>query len=189
MDRLWSILPPLYAWGFLYMSSSTSISNLLFATNNTATYRHLIMVILPTLWGLRLSYNFWRKGGYNLSEEDYRWVHVRKMFNYPKKKLVWHLFNFAFTAFFQNYILLALVVPLWYSISSTKPLNALDVAVSALFLALFAFEIVADQQQWHFQTSKYKWLGSKKGDVGFDKKQVEEFKRGFLIKVGEIKLK
>lgn len=34
-----------------------------------------------TLWGLRLSFNFARKGGYNLSEEDYRWKILKNNFD------------------------------------------------------------------------------------------------------------
>jgi steroid 5-alpha reductase family enzyme len=40
------------------------------------------MLGLTTLWGLRLTYNFWRKGGYKKGGEDYRWAYIRK--NYPR---------------------------------------------------------------------------------------------------------
>lgn len=35
--------------------------------------RLLIMAVLVTVWGTRLTYNFARKGGYRFSAEDYRW--------------------------------------------------------------------------------------------------------------------
>jgi steroid 5-alpha reductase family enzyme len=50
------------------------------------------MAFLVTLWGLRLSYNFYRKGGYNIipwkGEEDYRW----KIFRLKREgRFVWKI--------------------------------------------------------------------------------------------------
>ena len=53
-------------------------------------------------------------GGYKIGEEDYRWVHVKKMFSYPEKKIKFHIFNFVFIAFIQNWLLLSLTLPLWF---------------------------------------------------------------------------
>lgn len=35
--------------------------------------RLLIMALLTTVWGARLTFNFARKGGYRFDAEDYRW--------------------------------------------------------------------------------------------------------------------
>src|SRR4051812_10975595 len=60
-DRLWSLLPPMYIWHF----------NLHDFANNKTIGEHriygfhprlLIISVLTTLWGARLTYNFWRKG-------------------------------------------------------------------------------------------------------------------------------
>ena len=52
-----------------------------------------------TLWGLRLTYNFYRKGGYDLSEEDYRWRIVIKEFEkYPI--ILWEIFHLVFICIF-----------------------------------------------------------------------------------------
>ena len=48
MDRWWSVAPFVFAW-VCYFKVPTS--------------RGLLMAILTTLWGLRLSDNFWRRGG------------------------------------------------------------------------------------------------------------------------------
>lgn len=57
VDRIWSFLPIGYAVHFilhpLKCGVTTEISN-----------RSLVMTGLIVLWGLRLSYNYWRKGGY-----------------------------------------------------------------------------------------------------------------------------
>ncbi len=37
-----------------------------------ADQRLLLAWLLSSVWGCRLTYNFWRKGGYRLSFEDYR---------------------------------------------------------------------------------------------------------------------
>jgi steroid 5-alpha reductase family enzyme len=69
VDKLWSLMPVLYAW--------------IIALNGGMNSRQLLMAGLITLWGIRLTFNFARKGGYTwppwAGEEDYRWVHVRKI--------------------------------------------------------------------------------------------------------------
>lgn len=62
VDRLWSVLPFAYSWWFTLFGSFIEVAN----------PRLLLISILTTSWGLRLSYNFYRKGGYNPKDEDYR---------------------------------------------------------------------------------------------------------------------
>ena len=57
VDRLWSVTPAVYAW--------------LAAAQSGWHPRPLLMAGLATAWGLRLTFNFYRKGGYRLGEEDY----------------------------------------------------------------------------------------------------------------------
>ena len=67
VDKLWSLMPGIYSW--ITVASFPSP-------------RLFVMAILVTLWGLRLSFNFYRKGGYNIipwkGEEDYRWKVLRE---------------------------------------------------------------------------------------------------------------
>jgi steroid 5-alpha reductase family enzyme len=62
VDKLWSLVPIAYAW-------ITAVA--------VPSPRLILMASLVTIWGMRLSYNFYRKGGYNIlpwkGEEDYRW--------------------------------------------------------------------------------------------------------------------
>jgi hypothetical protein len=67
VDRLWSILPALYVLHFM-----------LSAPGGTPPTRLVIMTVLSTCWGSRLTWNFWRKGGFT-GGEDYRWVLVRQV--------------------------------------------------------------------------------------------------------------
>ncbi|CAG8741525.1 28443_t:CDS:2 [Gigaspora margarita] len=68
VDRLWTILPVIYTWHFVLYDCFKDLStcNLRFLN-----VRGIIMGILATMWGVRLSYNFMRKGGYNWNGEDY----------------------------------------------------------------------------------------------------------------------
>lgn len=58
VDQIWSISPVVYAWYFTHMSDYHP--------------RLIALALLISVWGARLTYNFYRKGGYN-GEEDYRW--------------------------------------------------------------------------------------------------------------------
>lgn len=49
VDRLWTILPWLHGWIMI---------------SRNITPRSFLLMIIPTLWGLRMSYNYYRKGGY-----------------------------------------------------------------------------------------------------------------------------
>jgi steroid 5-alpha reductase family enzyme len=89
VDRLWSIIPPVYGLVFLFTGlffdgQYSVVSSSGFSTD----LRLILMAVLAVAWGVRLTYNFWRKDGYNLKTEDYRWVYVQKMFGYPEKKVL-----------------------------------------------------------------------------------------------------
>jgi steroid 5-alpha reductase family enzyme len=185
VDRLWSILPAIYAWGFLFTAVRYNGAYSVLPGDFSSQLRLLVICVLISLWGARLSYNFWRKGGYSLKEEDYRWVHVRKMFNYPEKKLVFHLFNFGFTAFIQNWLLLGLAVPIWYiqsnpTMKRQESYNVLDILLAVVFLVLLSIEYTADEQQWTFQSRKHRWLADPRSGK-YSLKEISDFKRGFLV--------
>ena len=90
VDKLWSVMPIIYAWIVCVMLNFEP--------------RVLLMAILASIWGIRLTLNFARRGGYSWrfweGEEDYRWAEVRKRpgFSHPA---VWSVFNFAFISFYQ----------------------------------------------------------------------------------------
>jgi steroid 5-alpha reductase family enzyme len=54
VDRLWSILPVLYAFHYLTFAS----------LHGLVSPRLLIVTGLQLFWGIRLTFNYWRKGGY-----------------------------------------------------------------------------------------------------------------------------
>lgn len=138
VDRLWSIAPMGYAAWFCYTGSFTP--------------RLVLMAALIAAWGGRLTFNFWRKGGYRKGGEDYRWAVLRDQLG----PVGWHLFNFGFVAVLQNTLLLALAVPCFIALEQEpSPLTMADYALGVLFSVFLAGETIADQQQWDFQSTKY----------------------------------
>jgi steroid 5-alpha reductase family enzyme len=167
-----------HSWIFVYFEYVNKAS----PSVHTLT-RLVTIAVLITLWCMRLVFNYWRKDGYSTTVEDYRWIHVRKWFDYPEKKFLWNLFNFTFISLYQCWLLLSIVLPLWYiqKYNRTEQLNYVDTVLVCLFLLLLVMETVADQQQWNFQNAKYEWLKTKINTTnGYFTD--DDFKRGFLVK-------
>jgi len=119
-------------------------------------------MILVWLWGARLSYNYYRKGGYKMSAEDYRWPELRKKIS---NRLLFELFNLTFISIFQNILLLLISSPIYYvwKYGNQTALNNLDLIATVLFLLFFTFETIADEQQWNFHLKKQKQQSFKTG--------------------------
>jgi steroid 5-alpha reductase family enzyme len=137
VDRMWSIVPVIYVCVFA-------------ATARLANPRLDVMAVLVTLWGVRLTYNFARKGGYR-GVEDYRWEVLRS----SMRPWQFQFFNLFFIVLYQNALLVLITLPAWtaYQHRST-PFGPFDVLLATLFLVFIIGETVADQQQWDFQQWK-----------------------------------
>ncbi|AKF02924.1 DUF1295 domain-containing protein [Sandaracinus amylolyticus] len=140
VDRIWSIVPALYVGWFAWCA-------------DFADARLVLMTVLVTAWGARLTFNFARKGGYAPGGEDYRWEVLRKRMS----PAMFQLFNFGFIALYQNVLLLLITLPAWAALEhgAGTPLNAIDVVAALLFLAFLAGETIADEQQWRFHQDKH----------------------------------
>jgi len=170
-DRVWSLTPVFYAWFFALSVPSprnlagNPIEKIKYLALNHP--RPLLMAILVTLWGLRLTFNFARKGGYSLSGEDYRWKHVHgwKAFNIPVLgPLLWQIFSFGFIATYQNVLIFMLVWPLYVAyrdaaanIKAVQSLTIYDWILAAAFLTFLTIETVADEQQWRYYQRRDKF--------------------------------
>jgi steroid 5-alpha reductase family enzyme len=173
-DRVWSITPFVFAWHFAVRG---------FLEDGAWDARLVLMAALATLWGLRLSFNFWRKGGYSLSEEDYRWAVLRQHLHWT----VYQLFNIVFIAGYQNLLLFLIVLPSYAVYLHRREAPPLDLAgldglAAALFLLLLALETAADQQQWVFYKAKYALIAAKQpltGDylAGFNRSGLFKYSR------------
>lgn len=151
MDKLWSILPVVYVW--------------IIAAGGGFTLRLLVMAVLVSLWGIRLTFNFGRKGAYSIKfwtgTEDYRWsvLRAKKEFQ-PHWK--WMLFNLFFISIYQNALVLMITFPALVAMRSDKPFGVVDCVAAALLLCFLVLETVADEQQWKFQTEKWRMINEGK---------------------------
>jgi steroid 5-alpha reductase family enzyme len=137
VDRIWSVVPIVYAWVF---ASGAGFSDM----------RLNVIAALITLWGARLTFNFARKGGYAPGGEDYRWEVLRARM----KPWQYQVFNILFLVIAQNVILFLITLPMNELLANPAPFGAVDAALALLFLALLTLETVADQQQWNFHQFK-----------------------------------
>ncbi|MCY4016517.1 MAG: DUF1295 domain-containing protein [Gammaproteobacteria bacterium] len=137
-DRFWSMAPPIYC---LVVAAGAGFESA----------RLNLMTVLVTLWGVRLSYNFWRKGGFKPGGEDYRWAYLRERMG----ELWFQVMNCTFTSFGQMLLVWLFTSPIHHAwLNRDAPLNWIDALAAGLFLALLLGETVADQQQWNFHQDK-----------------------------------
>lgn len=163
VDKLWSLMPIVYSWVTVASFPSS---------------RLMLMATLVTIWGLRLSYNFGRKGGYSIipwkGAEDYRWQVMR---NNPllKGRLRFGLFNFFFISFYQNILILLFSSPLLLAaLHQGNSMTTMDLA-AALFMLLFIItEGIADTQLFRFHQQK---KGAEEADGRFS----ESLNKGFMV--------
>lgn len=150
VDKLWSIVPAPYAW---YMTWKGGLDE-----------RMVLMSVLVTIWAARLTYNFARRGGYSWKfwegEEDYRWEVLRQRPGF-KNPFVWLLFNLFFICFYQNTLIFLFTLPVLSGLAeNAAPLGAWDYVLAAVYVGLVIMEYIADQQQFDFQTEKYRRINA-----------------------------
>ena len=148
VDKLWSIVPIYYVWHMTLLSPIISD-------------RMILMAILVTIWGVRLTFNFARRGAYTwrfwAGEEDYRWEELRKRPGF-NNKFIWGIFNLFFISAYQNILIFSFTVPILSALSSNAQpqINAIDWLLSFVFIVAVVIEFIADQQQYNFQTEKHR---------------------------------
>jgi steroid 5-alpha reductase family enzyme len=161
VDRAWSLLPPGYLWVFAI-------------ADGFADARLVLLAVLGTLWGARLTANFARKGGYRPGGEDYRWAALRRRLSRRQFAAV----NLVFIAGYQNLLLLLLALPAWTVAEQPwRPLGAAEVVLAVAFVACLAGESVADQQQWTFQQHRRMLRARGAADPGFVQDGLFRFSR------------
>ena len=164
VDKVWSIAPMIYVWFFTYHSDFN--------------LRMILMSILVTVWGVRLTYNFARKSGYSIyfwrGEEDYRWLILKERVPIFNIKIIWSIFNLLFICLYQMGLIFLFSLPVlaaWQGENSS--LNIYDIVIAILMLTFIITESIADNQQFEFQSNKYKKIDNNESLTG-------DFKRGFL---------
>lgn len=146
VDRVWSILPTLYNAHFWFWAR----------LNGESSLRLDAIFAISTIWSARLTFNYWRKGGYSVGSEDYRWNIIKKWVNNAP---VWFVFNATFISTIQS-VLLFLVTTPTYIILLANRFNGSDSLLSSdyffigLLLCLILTEFTADNQQWDYHAAK-----------------------------------
>lgn len=164
VDKLWSIVPIYYVWHMTLLAPELS-------------ERMVLMAVLATIWGARLTFNFARRGAYTwrfwAGEEDYRWEELRKRPGF-NNKFIWGLFNLFFISAYQNILIFSFTVPILATLSdqANPALNGIDYLLAALMLLAVGIEFVADQQQYVFQTEKHRRI--KAGEA------LGDYEKGFV---------
>ena len=161
VDKLWSLIPIAYVW--------------MVAVHTGFEVRLVLMALLVTAWGLRLTYNFSRKGGYSwkfwTGAEDYRWS-ILMAKPELKAKWRWMAFNLFFISLYQMGLILLMTLPVVRSMDGSA-LGWADYLIAALLIFIIIIETIADQQQWKYQKAKHEAL-SAGGEVA------EKYKKGFV---------
>lgn len=124
VDRLWSITPFVYS--------------LIYWIYNP-TEPGLMVTYLIFCWGSRLTFNFWRKGGYHFDSEDYRWQIVKKLIGNDWK---WDLFNLLFIHFYQHFLLWSISLPV-YVVTLRNDLTFQDSCLFIVFIVFLILETIA----------------------------------------------
>lgn len=88
VDRVWSILPTLYHAHYAYWARLNSLD----------TQKVDNVLIFSAIWTARLTFNYWRKGGYEIGSEDYRWKLIENWIGQP----AFFLLNVLFTSSIQS---------------------------------------------------------------------------------------
>ncbi len=165
VDKLWSLIPIVYAW--------------IIADYGGYSPRLALMTALVALWGFRLTYNFSRHGAYTIKfwegKEDYRWQILRDKKEFqPKWK--WTLFNLFFISGYQNILILLFTLPILVALQfNDTPLGIIDAVAAILMLLFIIFETIADNQQWNYQSKKHEKIKNHEPLTG-------DYKKGFLDK-------
>lgn len=160
VDKLWSVAPLIYAWEVAYLSHWDE--------------RMILIASVISIWGIRLTYNFGRRGGYSwkfwTGDEDYRWAILRAKpeFQAPWK---WISFNFFFISFYQMGLVMLIMFPMIKGVNGTELFWA-DYLLALLAVGFVIMEYFADHQQYKFQTEKHRRIDANE--------ELGEYEHGFV---------
>lgn len=137
-----SIVDPFWGTGFVILAWVY-----FFQAEDGAAVRKLLVTVLATLWGVRLSlFLLWRNWGHG---EDFRYRQFRQ--TYGPERYWWFSF---FQVFLLQGVLMALVsTPLLGAQIRGGALNGLDYLATAVFLIGFIFEAGGDWQLARFKAN------------------------------------
>jgi steroid 5-alpha reductase family enzyme len=132
----------------------------------------------------RLTFNYWRKGGYSIGSEDYRWELLRQYI----PPFLFFVFNVLFISLVQSVLLFSITTPTYLLLLASRLASASgspveswtfgDLIISRLMVACVLVCLFADQQQWNFQNAKKSYQKIAKVPAKFDR---DDLDRGFIV--------
>jgi steroid 5-alpha reductase family enzyme len=135
-DAYWSVAPPLIGLAWWWQAGAP------------ASARAFLVLGLVSLWAVRLTFN-WARSWHGLGHEDWRYVDIRGQ----SGRFYWPA-SFAGIHMFPTLIVFVGCLPLHAAVTSTTPLNVIDLVAAAVTLAAITVETVADQQLHQFCQQK-----------------------------------
>ncbi|KAJ5888422.1 hypothetical protein N7495_008463 [Penicillium taxi] len=174
VDRFWSILPAVYN---VHFAAWARLAGIRTQTLDT-------IAAISVLWSIRLTFNYWRKGGYTIGSEDYRWQIVRSRVN---NNFLFTIFNFSFIALAQSALLLLITAPSYVFVlvahsQGADTFGLPDLAFSRAAFFFIIIEYFADQQQWDFQGAKQEYQQNARISApNKERYSPEDLERGFVI--------
>ncbi|KAL4906628.1 hypothetical protein BDW74DRAFT_150843 [Aspergillus multicolor] len=174
VDRFWSILPSVFNVHFAIWARLSGLRTLNLDT----------IAAISLIWTVRLTFNYWRRGGYSIGSEDYRWTIVRSRVN---NRFVFFLFSITFINVIQPLLLLLLTTPtynflLLARLPGGESFELADLIFSRVAFVFIIIEFFADQQQWKFQNAKHEYNTSARIPSNLrDQYDPEDLERGFVV--------
>lgn len=129
-----------------------------------------------------MTYNYYRKGGYSIGSEDYRWEVVKEYAG----PAAFFIFNIIFICLAQCLLLLSVTTPTYVLLltgrlasnsSATPSWTVQDTVAAGLMVVAISISYVADQQQWDFHLAKSQYKKTAKVPTGYKRADLD---RGFL---------
>ncbi|KAF2738818.1 DUF1295-domain-containing protein [Polyplosphaeria fusca] len=152
VDRLWGIIPVLFNSHYALWAHLAGLP--------AQRLDHVMSVSI--LWGMRLTFNYWRKGGYTIGSEDYRWEVVK---DYTGPFWMFGL-NVAFISLGQCLLLFAITTPTYILLLSGRvigdELTTYDNLFPKVMFALIVVEFFSDHQQWYFYGAREEYRSTAK---------------------------
>jgi len=134
-DPYWSLAPILFLLYWLNMA-------------DIITTRAIIASALVFIWGIRLTYN-WYRSWRDLSHEDWRYVNLK-----TKTKYAYPFVNLMGIHLFPTFLVFIAALPFSYFIGSTTPVGYLDILATAITALAIYIETKADQELFNFRKIK-----------------------------------
>ena len=184
VDRGWSIIPTTYSVHFVVRAFLTPVSGR--NKNGLLHARLVIFMGMQLLWSARLTRNYYRKGGYALKSEDYRWDWLRQN-TILRYNVLFQLFNVVFICIAQNLLLFAISVPAYiiFLVGGEMPLTWRDVILIEVIIFSLTGQLRSDDLQLRYQRCKTMHKnGTANDDNTYSEFTVAELERGFVTQEG-----